>query len=207
MKGVSLYALVNNAGVGLKTGDGSEDGLLATNFYGPKRVTDAFVGQVTDRIVNVSSGVASMWHQTKTAETRALFTNPATTWEQLCAEVEKWKMDKGEGPATGVYGLSKAGLNLITIHAAAAYPNLKVTALSPGFINTNMTAGFGAKLTPEEGTVSTRKCLFEDVISGAYYGSDGLRGPLTMTRDPGMPEYQGEDETTIERATYNKPKE
>ena len=51
--------------------------------------------------------------------------------------------------ATGVYGLSKAGLNLITIHAAAAYPNLKVTALSPGFINTNMTAGFGAKLTPE----------------------------------------------------------
>ena len=49
----------------------------------------------------------------------------------------------------GVYGLSKAGLNLITIHAAAAYPNLKVTSLSPGFIQTNMTAGYGAKLTAE----------------------------------------------------------
>ena len=104
----------------------------------------------------------------------------------------------------GVYGLSKAGLNLITIHAAAAYPNLNVTSLSPGFIQTNMTAGYGAKLTAEEGTVSLRKCLFDDVVSGCYYGSDGLRSPLTMTRDPGMPEYKGEDETKLERATYNK---
>ena len=81
MKGVSLYALVNNAGVGLKTGDGSEDGLLATNFYGPKRVTDAFVGLVTDRIVNTSSGAASMWLRDKSAETKAFFVNPATSWE------------------------------------------------------------------------------------------------------------------------------
>ena len=104
----------------------------------------------------------------------------------------------------GVYGLSKAGLNLITIHAAAKYSNLKVTSLSPGFIQTNMTAGYGAKLTAEEGTVSLRKCLFGEVETGFYYGSDGLRSPLTMTRDPGMPEYKGEDEFTLERATYNK---
>lgn len=81
MKYVSLYALVNNAGVGLKTGDGSEDGLLATNFYGPKRVTDAFAGKVTDRIVNVSSGAASMWLRDKEDTTKAFFINPATTWE------------------------------------------------------------------------------------------------------------------------------
>ena len=31
------------------------------------------------------------------------------------------------------------------------------------------------------------KCLFEPVTSGYYYGSDGLRSPLTMTRDPGVP--------------------
>ena len=43
MKDVQLYALVNNAGIGLQTaGSGGADALLATNFYGPKRVTDAF---------------------------------------------------------------------------------------------------------------------------------------------------------------------
>ena len=40
-----------------------------------------------------------------------------------------------------------------------------------------------------------------EVISGYYYGSDGLRSPFTMTRDPGTPEYQGEDDP--QQATYN----
>lgn len=69
------------------------------------------------------------------------------------------------------------------------YPHLVVTSISPGFIDTPMTAGFGAKLTPEQGCASSIKCLFHNVTSGFYYGSDGLRSPLTMTRDPGMPEY------------------
>lgn len=55
-----------------------------------------------------------------------------------------------------------------------------------------MTKGFGARLKPEQGCVSALKCLFGDVTSGFYYGSDGLRSPLTCTRDPGTPEYQGE---------------
>ena len=50
-----------------------------------------------------------------------------------------------------------------------------------------MTKGFGARLSPEQGCVSAIKCLFEPVTSGYYYGSDGLRSPLTMTRDPGAP--------------------
>jgi carbonyl reductase 1 len=65
-----------------------------------------------------------------------------------------------------------------------------------------MTAGYGAKLTPEQGCVSSIKCLFGHVTSGYYYGSDGLRSPVTMTRDPGMPEYQGEDDP--QHAVYNK---
>ena len=68
-----------------------------------------------------------------------------------------------------------------------------------------MTAGFGAKLTPDQGTVSCIKCLFGDVHSGCYYGSDGLRSPLTCTRDPGMPEYEGEE--NADPVKYNKPKE
>jgi len=65
-----------------------------------------------------------------------------------------------------------------------------------------MTKGFGARLSPEQGCVSSLKCLFGSVTSGYYYGSDGLRGPLTMTRDSGTPEYQGEADP--DEKTYNK---
>uniref|UniRef100_A0A7S1G3G0 Protochlorophyllide reductase n=1 Tax=Corethron hystrix TaxID=216773 RepID=A0A7S1G3G0_9STRA len=201
MRGVPLYALVNNAGVGFRTGDGTADGVLAANFYGPRRVTDAFVGAVAARVVNVSSGAASMWLRGKDAKTKAFFTTPAVSWEDLRAEVER---RKGDTSGIGVYGLSKAGLNLITMQQAAAHTHLKCVSLSPGFIQTNMTQGFGAKLTAEKGTVSLKKCLFGDVVSGCYYGSDGLRSPLTMTRDPGTPEYEGEDEATINYSTYNR---
>eukprot|EP01052_Picozoa_sp_SAG31_P054500 SAG31_NODE_14542_length_800_cov_1.253923_2_plen_89_part_00 len=84
---------------------------------------------------------------------------------------------------------------------AKKYPNLLCTSLSPGFIQTNMTEGFGARLSPEQGTVSLMRCLFGDVISGYYYGSDGLRSPLTVTRDPGTPEYQGEPDP--DASVYN----
>lgn len=204
-KNVSLYAIVNNAGVGLKTGSGNEDELLATNFYGPKRVTDAFAGMVIEdggRIVNVSSGAASMYLREKSLSVKKLFTNTETTWDELVAEVEEKK--SGGGAGLGIYGLSKAALNLLTIQQSLIYPQFKCASLSPGFIETNMTAGWGAKLTPEQGTVSYIKCLFGDVISGCYYGSDGLRSPLTMTRDPGTPEYEGEDEDTIDRSKYNR---
>ena len=40
------------------------------------------------------------------------------------------------------------------------------------------------------------------VTSGHYYGSDGLRSPLTMTRDPGMPEYEGEPDPQEQK--YNR---
>jgi NAD(P)-dependent dehydrogenase (short-subunit alcohol dehydrogenase family) len=40
-KGVTLYALVNNAGMGLaQPGAGGMEEILNTNYYGPKRVTE-----------------------------------------------------------------------------------------------------------------------------------------------------------------------
>ena len=61
-------------------------------------------------------------------------------------------------------------------------------------VDTPLAAGSNStsKITPEKGCTSSLKCIFEDVISGAYYGSDGLRSPMTIGRDPGTPEYQGE---------------
>jgi len=200
-KGVKLYALVNNAGVGLRTGDGTIDGLLSVNFYGPKRVSEAFLDLIdadTGRIVNVSSGAASMWLRHQSAELKTLFTSEETTWEQL---VDAVNAEKGSA-SMGAYGLSKAGLTAYTIMQSKMYPNLVCTSLSPGFIETKLTSGYGAKLSPAEGTVSLRKCLFDDVVSGYYYGSDGLRSPLTVTRDPGTPEYGGEADPDASK--YNK---
>mmetsp|Transcript_9534 Transcript_9534/g.18511 ORF Transcript_9534/g.18511 Transcript_9534/m.18511 type:complete len:281 (-) Transcript_9534:53-895(-) len=199
-KGVTLYALVNNAGVGFKTGPDQQEVLMNTNFYGPKRVSDAFLPLIDPkgRIVNVSSGAASMWLRGESPETKALFTSPDTTWEQLEAAL------KAAAPSAsmGGYGLSKAALTAYTLQQQKALPNMVITSLSPGFIETKMTSGFGAKLTPEQGTISYIKCLFGDVVGGAYYGSDGLRSPMTCTRDPGTPEYEGEENP--DPAKYNK---
>ena len=90
------------------------------------------------------------------------------------------------------YGLSKAALCTLTMIQAKTYPHLIITSLNPGFIDTPMTKGYGAKLTPEQGCVSSIKCLFGLVASGYYYGSDGLRSPLTVDREAGTPEYCGE---------------
>jgi len=198
-KGINLYALVNNAGV-MRA---EADVVINTNFQGPKRVTDAFIKLIDKsegRIVNVSSGAASMWLRHQDSATKDFFTNPDISFEDLEDAVNK---NIGSDNFK-VYGLSKAGLNALTLIQAKAHPNLKITSLSPGFIDTPMTKGFGAKLTPEQGCLSSLKCLFEPVTSGFYYGSDGLRSPYTVTRDPGTPEYEGEDETTIDPAKYNK---
>jgi len=192
-KGVTLFALVNNAGVGLAHGDMGVQNILNTNYLGPKRVTDAMVGLIDTkegRIVNTSSGAASMWLRGQDPETKALFSNPNLTFEELDAAVKEHVAKKNF--RMGGYGLSKAALCALTLIQAKACPNLRVTSLSPGFIDTPMTKGFGAKLTPEQGCVSSLKCIFGDVGSGFYYGSDGLRSPLICTRDPGTPEYQGE---------------
>merc|ERR1711993_56461 len=61
-KGVKLYALVNNAGIGFKAEITTHD-MMNTNYMGPKRVTDALVGLIDPkdgRIVNTSSGAASV---------------------------------------------------------------------------------------------------------------------------------------------------
>ena len=200
-RGVILYALVNNAGVGLQTNPSQQATLLNTNFYGPKRVSESFmelIDPVAGRIVNVSSGAASMWLRNQSSEQKTLFTSSEASFEELEAAVKAAAPSAGGGG----YGLSKAGVTAYTIQMAAKHPHLKITSLSPGFIQTAMTNGYGARLTPEQGTVSLMRCIFGDVVSGYYYGSDGLRSPLTVTRDPGTPEYGGEPNPDASK--YNK---
>ena len=88
--------------------------------------------------------------------------------------------------------MSKAALSKYTEVCAKDNPNLKISCVSPGFIDTELVKGMGAKLTPEQGTVSTRHCLFENLDgNGWYYGSDGVRSPLHVVRNPGEPAFTG----------------
>ena len=205
--GVTLYALVNNAGLGLAQADDDAHNTAAVmnvNYAGPKRVTDAFVPLIQPdggRVVNVSSGAASAWVKGQDAATKKLYSTPGLTQAQLDASVAKEVAAGNVGWGDG-YGISKAALTALTLVQAAAHPKLVVVSLSPGFIMTPMTVGYGAKLSPEEGCKSSIKCLFGDVVSGLYYGSDGLRSPMTVSRDPGTPEYAGEDDP--DPAKYNK---
>lgn len=205
-KGVVLDALVNNAGVGLaQEGVRGAEHIVDTNYGGPHRVTKAMeplINKATGRIVNVSSGAASAFVKTQSEELKKLFSNPDLTKDELDSCV-KAQMEAGNVGWGNGYGISKAALSALTLVQAKAYAPLKVMALSPGFIDTAMTKGLGAKLSAEEGCKSLLHCLFSDeVVSGCYYGSDGLRSPFTMTRDPGTPEYQGEENP--EQETYNK---
>jgi len=206
-KGVTLYAVVNNAGLGLAQDDagsaGAED-ILNVNMLGPKRVTEAMVGLIhpgEGRIVNTSSGAAPGYLKSQSASLRATLSNPDITFDELSATVSAQVAANNLGMGRG-YGLSKAALNALTLIQAKAHPNLKIVSLSPGFIDTPMTRGFNARLTPEQGCVSSLVCLFGPVSSGYFYGSDGLRSPLTMNRDPGTPAYGGEDDP--DPKVYNK---
>lgn len=202
-EGTSLYGLVNNAGVGLAHGVDTEP-ILDTNLYGAKRVCDAFVPLLKEgegRVVNMGSGIGPGWMSRASAAVKATLCNPtAVTWDEVVAVVKKDLASDGEGdnrgrgPAFNAYGLSKATLMVLSMIVARTNPGITVATVSPGFIDTAMTRGFGASRTPEQGTHSTRHCLFTPLEgNGWMYGSDGKRSPIDASREPSDPVYTDPD--------------
>ena len=68
------------------------------------------------------------------------------TWQELETYVKDATTKVDGFPA---YGMSKAALTKYTEVCAKDNPNLKISCVSPGFIDTALVAGMGAKLTPE----------------------------------------------------------
>lgn len=187
-----LRGLVNNAGQGLQTGPDTVDSLLNVNLFGTKRVCEAFLPLMDEqvgRIVNLGSGSAGSYVQSlgQTDEARTMMKDDITM-DEIIAHVNTHK----DTASMGGYGLSKAALAQYTKVFARENPNILTSCVSPGFIATNMTQGFGASKTPQEGTVPLLKLLFEPVKgNGWYYGSDAVRSPYHFMRNPGEPEYDG----------------
>ena len=211
-----LYGLVNNAGTGFEHKVSDKD-IIDTNFYGPKRVCDNFIkllDPTAGRIVNIGSNggpefVSTITDLTVKKQVReeinlqfegvldivflySQMCSASTSWAELEVLMERFLGGDDFGGGT-CYDLSKAGLMVYTMQLAAQYPNLKVSCVNPGFISTNMSKGYGATKLPDEGTLSTMKCLFEELPgNGFFYECDGLRSPLHKLRMPNEPEYNGE---------------
>jgi len=189
-----LYAVVNNAGIGLSSALTSEQ-VLNTNLVGTKRVCDAFTPMLspTDgRIVNVGSGGGPNYVNKCPPEAQSFLCRAPESWE----EIEAWAHgEHGLGSAAdinGGYGVSKALVACYTMLFAKQQPELLVSVVTPGYIATKLTAGRGATKAPEDGTVSLKHCLFAKLEgSGYYYGSDAVRSPLHFMRNPGEPAYDG----------------
>lgn len=216
-----LYGLVNNAGV-YETASPAET--LRVNVRGVKAVCDAFCPLLSadGRVVNVSSGAASMVLQQCSAERRAFFVQPGErlSWGALEAEMASFLAAAGAPdpgaalPAAGyaplgdggvtaaAYGFSKALLNCYT--ALLAAQGVMANGCSPGFITTDLVRAMAAKAgrTPEamgavgveHSTGAVLRLLLGELggARGWYFGSDGLRSPLAAYRSPGTPEWDGE---------------
>jgi len=185
----TMYAIVNNAGVGFQN---SMADTLNINTYGPKRVCDHFLPLLDPkegRIVNTASASGPNYNAGAPAAEREMLTNPDVTWEELSATMEKVSKDPG---GRQPYGFSKACLIAYTMMLAREKPELKINAMTPGYILTDITRGMGATKPPEEGTKAAIYCLTGDLKgNGWYYGSDALRSPIDRYRAPGDPPYEG----------------
>ena len=153
LAGSTLYAIVNNAGVGLNTlapGEGVEQ-LLDTNVHGPMRVASAFLPLLQaqgGRVVNVGSGsgptyVKALIDGGGEAAARELM-QPASAAAVLAHAQAHMGRAASEKAYRG-YGLSKACLTAWTQVLAREHPEVVALVCSPGFIATNMTQGFGGE--------------------------------------------------------------
>lgn len=210
-----LYGVVNNAGILAK----SPSEVIHTNVMGVKHVCDAFIPliQKDGRIVMISSGAASNFLQKCSPERIKQFTSDDITLSQINSLLEEFNAAGTETETVGMtpwdadwtpYGFSKAMLNAYTILLAREHPDITVAACSPGMIRTDLftqyaanravtidesISAFGAK-DPSESTVAPLRLLFSNEIkTGLYYGSDGLRSPFAKYRSPGSQEYDGHD--------------
>jgi NAD(P)-dependent dehydrogenase (short-subunit alcohol dehydrogenase family) len=126
-----LDILINNAGIMTDGATGPEARLddfrrtYETNVFGVVAVTNAFLPALrrssAPRIVNVSSGTASLGASTDEALRAASSGAPA-----------------GHSPAGITYRSSKAALNMITALYAQALPDFRVNALAPGIRATDL---------------------------------------------------------------------
>ncbi|WP_055525296.1 SDR family oxidoreductase [Streptomyces graminilatus] len=161
-----LDVLVNNAGISGPMGpDWTQDpsaldldvvrAVVDTNVLGVIRVTNAMLPLLrrspAPRIVNVSSGVASLARQA----------DP----------------DIEIGPVMAAYAPSKSFLNAVTVQYARQFAGtgILINAACPGLVATDFTGFFGSR-TPEQGAATAIRLatLPDDGPTGSFFEDEGV---------------------------------
>jgi carbonyl reductase 1 len=170
-----------------------------TNYFGPRRINEAFgkfVQRPGGRIVNVASASGPNYVSSLPDSSlhKALLAEPWTIPGGV-AELDQMSQNmQGEG-----YGASKALLNAYTVIHAKIEKDLIINSVTPGYIQTDMTAGTSATNPPSKGAIPPCWLMMDDttvpnVPTGRYYGSDCVRSPLSFYRGPGEPPYDDDED-------------
>ncbi|WP_125778391.1 SDR family NAD(P)-dependent oxidoreductase [Antribacter gilvus] len=156
--GTGLDVLVNNAGAGEREADVADTlpadflPVFGVNVLGPVRVTQAFLPLLRrsdrPRLVMVSSGLGSFG-----------VTNDPERFESTLVAL--------------VYPSSKAALNMITVMYAKGLPDVRVTAVDPGFTATDLN-GHAGHQTVTEGTDAIVTACVGDEVPGTFIDRAGL---------------------------------
>ncbi|KAI6702474.1 hypothetical protein NL676_011610 [Syzygium grande] len=135
---------------------------LNINYYGAKRMVDAFIGllQLSDSptIVNVSSSMGKLENLPEGWAKNVLSDAESLTEEKMDEVLKEYLKDfkqgslktKGWPAQLSAYTVSKAALNAYTRIIAANYATFRINCVCPGFVKTDINCNTGF-LTPEEG--------------------------------------------------------
>ncbi|CAM9600842.1 unnamed protein product [Ectocarpus fasciculatus] len=181
---------------------------IDVNFRGVVRTTEAFLPLLKPskgRVVNTSSTLGPSFVAKCSPERQTLMTDPDVTHAQItrladeCLAIASADGSlrakfagvglSGADGNFGVYGLSKALVNMYTVQLAREHPELIINAAHPGFIKTDMTAPMehsagrpleemGAQTPAEGAKVLVHLATAEVKGSGWYFDSDLRRSSL-----------------------------
>jgi NAD(P)-dependent dehydrogenase (short-subunit alcohol dehydrogenase family) len=156
--GTGLDVLVNNAGVSCRfvgpteTTPGDFVEVYGVNVLGPVRTTNAFLPLLRrsprPRVVMVSSGMGSL-----------TVTNDPTRVESTFAALH--------------YPSSKSALNMITSMYAKALPDVRVSAVDPGWTATDFNDHSGRQ-TVEEGAEAIVQACVAEQLPGLFLDRHGV---------------------------------
>ena len=156
--GTGLDVLVNNAGISGTRAQPADTSpadfipVFGVNLLGPVRVTNTFLPLLQEsqrpRLVMVSSGMGSF----------------GITLDRAKLESTLWGI---------VYPSSKAALNMVTTMYAKSLPDVRVTAVDPGYTATNLNGFTGTQSLAEGVEPIVEACVAEE-LPGWFIGRSGL---------------------------------
>lgn len=155
-----LDVLVNNAGIAM---DGFDARVaretLETNYFGPLRVFEGLLPLLSPHavVVMVSSGMGELSCVSEALQRR--FLAPELDVPALSALMRSFVDDvaagrhSARGWPSSAYRVSKVGLNALTRILARQHPAMRINAVCPGWVATDM-GGRGAPRSVKEGAAS-----------------------------------------------------